>query len=145
MSQQPALQFALGGRAYALAIAPIVEVTAMVAATPLAGETNPALHGVAVRRGDAMLLVDLRHVFGYADAPIDRDTLMIVVRYGSELVGLLVDSIQGVIYFHKEAVRPANDANGFLRGVVVVESAAVQWLDITAILSRTLPTDELEI
>ena len=144
-AKQSALQFQLCGQTYAFSITPIVEVAAMVAATPLAGNPSPALHGVIVRRGEPVLLVDLRRVFGCENAPVDRSTLIIVVRYGKELVGLLVDSIQGVIYFQQEVVRSANDADNFLRGVVVVANSVIQWLDITAILANTLPTDELEI
>lgn len=139
--KHPALRFQVCQQAYALSVSQVVEVTAMMAATPLAGNAGPAIHGVIVRRGQPMVVVDLRRAFGCEKAPIDLSTLIIVIRHGKNWVGFVVDSVQGVIYFREEETRPANSETSFVRAVVVVGGTLLQWLDAAAVLAHTLPTD----
>lgn len=126
------------GQRYALSVDEVVEVAAMLEVAPLEANSNPALHGVVIRRGEPLLLVDLRWVLRCADAPIDLNTLFVVVTNGYELVGLLVDRVEGVVYLHEKDVRAMRGGVGYVRGVVAHEGSLVQWLHPTNILKDTL-------
>lgn len=139
----PVLVCALCDQKYALPITYVVEVAAMVESAQINDDhTSPALYGVVIRRGAPMLLIDLRRVFGCAAAPVDLDTLFVVVRYGKEVVGFIVDHVQGVVYFAEELLREVSRGSGYVRGVTTHKDEVVQWLNIPAILQDTLPTNE---
>lgn len=138
----PVLCFALCGRDYALSIDDVVEVAAMVEAAPLGANTNPAQYGVVIRRGTPVILIDLRRVFGCEDAPVDLSTLFIVVQHRNEMVGFIVDRVEGVIYFSQGDVRPMNGEQDYVRGVIAQDNRLIQWLRTAPILDDTLPNDD---
>jgi chemotaxis signal transduction protein len=136
----PTLTFQLCDQHYALPIEHIIEVAAMVETAQIQDENaSPALYGVVIRRGEPVMLIDLRRVMGCDDAPIMLDTLFIVVRYGKELVGFIVDHVQGVVYFQEERLREVSRETGYVRGVITHDQVVVQWLNLPAILQSTLP------
>lgn len=137
----PVLLFSLCQRRYAVAIADVVEVAAMVETVPFGDAESPALHGVVVRRGEPMMLVDLRHVFACEEAPVTLETLFIVIQHGNKLVGFIVDHIEGVVYFSTQAVRPVQSGNRFVQSLVSYDNEIVQWLDVSSVVAQTLPAE----
>jgi len=139
----PVLCFEVCGHDYALAIPQVVEVAAMVATADLSELAHPALRGVVIRRGQPLVLVDLRLLFGCPKAEITLETLFVVVQpEGHQMAGFVVDGVQGVLYFDQDKMRPVQGGNGYMRGVVAREQALVQWLDAASILADTLPESE---
>lgn len=137
----PALTFTVCGHTYAISIVDVVEVAAMVETATIADDTDPILHGVVIRRGEPMMLLDLRHLFYCADAPVTLETLFVVVQSNSdkEPVGFLVDQVQGVVYLKQDDVRPVEGGRGYIRGIVAHQQVLIQWLDVNAITAHALP------
>jgi chemotaxis signal transduction protein len=133
--------FELCHQRYAVEVDDVVEVAAMVEAAPLGDDKSAVLHGVVIRHGEPLILLDLRRLMGCDEAVIDLSTLFIVVKPGKELVGFIVDRVQGVIYFLQDDMRPIHDGKGFIRGVVAQDGVLVKWLDVAQILADTLPDD----
>lgn len=137
----PVLCFTLCEQYYALSINDVLEVAAMVETAKLGIDVNPAIQGVIIRHGEPLILIDLRVLFHCPDAPINLSTLFIVVQYGNELVGFIVDSVQGVVYFQKDAIRPVSGENGYVYGVLTHDNTLIQWLNLSTILNNTLPAN----
>jgi purine-binding chemotaxis protein CheW len=138
----PTLRIRLCGNDYVLPIANVIEVAAMVETATLVEQAHPALHGVVIRRGQPLVLLDLRCIFGCQQMSIDVNTLFVVVKHGEELVGLIVDEVLGVIYFADDEIRPIGGGSDYIRGVVAYENTLLQWVQTAAILADILPDDE---
>jgi purine-binding chemotaxis protein CheW len=142
-AQVSVVRFKVCDNDYALAIQDVVEVAAMVETANLGEFAHPALRGVVIRRGQPLVLVDLRVLFGCPAAEITLDTLFVVVQpSGHRMAGFIVDAVQGVVYFSQDAIRPVRGENNYMRGVVAQGQGLVQWLDAVPILSDTLPEGE---
>lgn len=126
---------------YTVTIDEVVEVAAMVESARLSEETHPAVHGVIVRRGLPLVLIDLRVLFYCTDAPVSLNTLFVVVKHHKELVGFIVDHVEGVVYLNLDDVRPVRGGYGFVRGVLAHNHLLVQWLSASAVVAGTLPAE----
>lgn len=142
MADHVLLAITICEKTYGIAIDEVVEVAALVEAAPLGGDDYPAVHGVVIRRGEPMLLVDLRRVFGCPQHTATVDTLFVVVRNLHESVGFLVDNVQGVVYLPYQAMRPMAGNSGHIRGVAAHDGKLVQWLHMQRLIDDTLPADE---
>jgi len=127
---------------YVLPITTVVEVAAMVESASLVKQAHPALHGVVIRHGDPLVLVDLRYVFQCEERPVTTNTLFIVVAHGAEMVGLIVDEVLGVVYFDDNEIRTVGGESGYLRGVVAHQNSLLQWVNTDAVLKDILPHNE---
>lgn len=122
----PILTFIIGEQTYALPIADVVEVVAMVALTP-STDPRPELLGFANRHGHPLPVLDLRPMLGYESKPVDAETLFIVVRQAAHLVGLVVDEVQQVAYIPK--------AQNSVRGIISYKNRLVQVLALNTLLA----------
>lgn len=142
MSEHVLLTFTLCDQRYALSIDEVVEVAALVESAGLGMDAYQSVHGVVIRRGEPMLLVDLRRVFHCEQVTVDVNTLFIVVKNRQEYVGFLVDSVQGVLYLAKDVMRPVHGEHAYIQGVAAHSGDLIQWLQVAPILEDTLPEDE---
>jgi purine-binding chemotaxis protein CheW len=90
------LTFALGGEEYGIEILKVQEIKGFSAITPVPN-MPPHLKGVMNLRGTVVPVVDLRSRFGMPVTAYDRFTVIIVVRVGSRVVGLVVDAVSDVL------------------------------------------------
>lgn len=141
----PVLLCTAGERPYALPVADILEVAALVEITPLPA-APPEVVGVVNRRGAALPLLDLRRCLGHPPRALDLSTLFVVVRAGGpggsgRMAGLITDDVRGVIHLPAEATRLPATGGPFVRGIAVIDSAPVLMLDVTALLQAFAPPD----
>jgi len=129
-------------RRYALHIDEVVEVAAIVESASMMEAGNPALHGVVIRRGEPLILIDLRHLFECDTAPIDLNTLFVVVQHQGELVGLIVDHVAGVVYLDVERFQGRATSNAYIHSVSAHEGELMSRLNLPAVLADTLPESE---
>jgi len=98
------------------------------------------VRGVMNLRGAVVTVIDLRVVLGLEPTVITRKTCNVVVRSGSEQVGLLADGVADVVRVPRGDIEPppANvvGADGrFFRGVYQLERELLVLLDIEPVLA----------
>jgi len=133
----PILTFVLGEQHFALRIEDVVEVAAMVALTAISG-TQAAVLGAANRHGEVLPMLDMRQVIGLSPLQVDDDTLFIVARRGTHLVGLVVDLILQVEYANPRQI-DRRATGHHVSGVVSDDRWLIQLLDVHALLQTFLP------
>ncbi len=100
----------------------------------------PCVRGVMNLRGEVVTVIDLRVILGYPPAVVTRQTCNMVVRWGGERVGLLVDLIGDVVSVGRENIEPPptnipHSRARFLRGVCKLDAGVLSVLDVEQVLS----------
>lgn len=131
-AQQPLLVFSVAQRAYALPIAAVVEVAALVAWVALP-HAPPAILGYANRHGEALLMLDLGHILGDAPCTTTLSTFFVVMAAAGQQVGLVVEAIMGVRYIPEAHIRPAPHTP-YVRAIVSQPEQLIQILSPEALL-----------
>ena len=108
-----------------------------VTAVPRAPEF---VEGVLDVRGSVVPVVDLRRRFGVAEPAHDDDTRIMLVEFGGERLGMVVDSVTEVLRAPETAISapPAyirGLAAEYVRGIVRLEGRLVILLDLERILT----------
>ncbi len=132
------LSFPLDQDFYALEVAELREVNRDLIWTPIPGAPH-YVRGAANLRGTIVTVVDLRRVLGYLERPRDLPPCLLIVAYGGELLGVLVDEVGDVLPLEAEKLQPVpgNLAPGrarFLRGVIQQRTKMVAMLELERIL-----------
>jgi len=131
--------FRLGGEEFGLDVFGVHEILRWQEPTPV--PRAPAfVEGVLDVRGTLVPVVDLRKRFELVQAGYDDDTRIVLVDFGGERLGLVVDAVTEVLRAPETAVSsPPAYFKGlsaeFLRGIVRLEGRLVVLLDLDKILS----------
>jgi purine-binding chemotaxis protein CheW len=133
-SQVSLLSFRLAKQLYCLPIANVVEVAAMISIDRLP-DASPALIGVANRHGEILPMLDMRLAFNIEQSPINSSSLFIVAEYRKQMLGLLVDEIQQVLYVNAKALKPAGTSSRFMSHLLNFENKLYQQIDVKALLA----------
>jgi chemotaxis signal transduction protein len=136
-SQIALLSFRLAKQLYCLPIANVVEVAAMISIESLP-DAPDALLGVANRHGEILPMLDLRLAFKTELSPISSSTLFIVAEYRGQMLGLVVDEIQQVLYVNPKALKPAGSTSRFMSHLLNFENRLYQQIDVKALLAAYL-------
>lgn len=141
--------FLVGEEVYGIDINAITEVVRPMKITPL--PHMPAfIEGVINLRGGIIPVVDLRKRFGLShEQALSRKTRMLITRGGArasarshgELLGLIVDGVQEVLYVSLSDIAPAPAAatgarTDFITGMAKTGGHLVIVLNIGGILSQ---------
>jgi purine-binding chemotaxis protein CheW len=100
------LIFQIEGRQFALAAQLVRQVTRAVAVVPLP-KAPPIVEGVINVRGSLAPVLDIRHRFGLAPAPLSPDQHFVIAQAGPRLVALRVDRALEIVSVDKTAIEPA--------------------------------------
>ena len=73
--------------------------------------------GVINLRGEIATVIDLRKKFGLAEADKEKNREIVVVRVGSENIGLMVDRVRDVIWADKKDITPPPSNIGGVTGI----------------------------
>ena len=131
--------FRIGEQEFCLDIMAVREIRGWVAATPLPHSPD-YVKGVMNLRGAVLPIVDLAARLGLGRVEPTHRHVVIVVKIGERLVGLLVDAVCDILTIPHSLVQPAPDIacdnlRGFVRGVITLDGRMITWID----LERTLP------
>lgn len=129
----PILTFRLEDQTYALAIGDVVEVAVMVELIHLPGAPDEFL-GMANRHGEALPMLDLRRIFGFAPRPLSTATLFVVAEEGEQRVGLVVDEVHQVEYVPFSHLRETT--NPYIHRVISHKSGLIQMIALAPLLKR---------
>ena len=131
--------FRLGGEEFGLDVFAVHEILRYQ--EPTAVPRAPAfVEGVLDVRGTLVPVVDLRRRFELPQIAYGDDTRIVLVDFGGERLGLVVDEVTEVLRAPETAVSPPPRyvrglAAEFVRGIVRLEGRLVVLLDIDRILS----------
>jgi purine-binding chemotaxis protein CheW len=101
--------FSLGRERYALETRAVREVLRLIDLTPLPGAPAP-FAGVTNHRGEILVVVDLRALFGIAAEGVTDLSRVVVLGEGESQVGLLADQVSEVKKLRPEAIEPPPDS-----------------------------------
>ncbi len=131
--------FRVGGEEFGLDVFSVHEILRYEPPTPMPGA--PAfVDGVLDVRGTLVPVVDLRRRFEVGELRYDEDTRIVLVDFGGERLGLVVDEVREVLRVPETAVAPPPSfvrglAAEFLRGIVKLGDRLVVLVDLDRILS----------
>lgn len=122
------ITFQLGEQVLGVDIMAIREIRAWSPATPL--PNVPAyVRGVVNLRGVVLPVLDLRHRIGWGETEPTARHVIIVVRVGEQLQGLIVDAVNDIVAINPEDIQPlpevGDGTSSFLDGLVTVDDRMI--------------------
>lgn len=135
------LEFYLGGESYAVELLKVKEVITPPKLTPIP-EAPSYVSGLINLRDLVIGVIDLRKKLGITPDKDTRQTAVIIFDLEGGVVGVIVDSIQGVINITKEGIKPIPDAEGkssaHLMGILQQEKKLSIWLDPQNLFNKNI-------
>ncbi len=137
--------FRVGDVPCALRIDEVLEIKRIERITPV-HRAPEYIRGVVNLRGRIVSVIDLRIKLNYRSGEVLPQSRLVVVRRGSEQIGLLVDSIEDAVVARNREIRmPPSNVHGaearFFKGVYQASETLVAILDIQTVLEKD-ETDE---
>jgi purine-binding chemotaxis protein CheW len=131
--------FRLGEDVYAADIMRIKEIIRPQKLTSLP-KSPSFVEGVLNLRGTVIPVIDLRKRFDFPLASHDKNTRLLIVAVGRQLLGLEVDEVTEVITLHVKDIKPppqvVNGVNAeYLVGVCLVKDSLIMLLNLDKILT----------
>ena len=140
-SSRQLITFQLGDQILGVDIMAIREIRAWSPATPL--PNVPAhVRGVVNLRGVVLPVLDLRHRLGWGMTEPTARHVIVVVRIGEQLQGLIVDAVSDIATVAPEDMQPLPDmgdaaAAQFLDGLATVDDRLILILALDRLVERT--------
>ena len=141
---QELISFRIGEQEFCVDIMAVREIRGWTQATPLP-QAPSYVRGVINLRGAVLPIVDLSARLGLGATEPSVRNVIIVVRIGTSLVGLLVDAVSEVLTATAEMIQPTPDVSCdavkmFIRGILALDGRMVSWIT----LDKILPEQEAE-
>jgi len=142
------LTFALNAQLYGVSIGTVREINRVSEITPVP-RTPDFVAGVMNLRGKVIPVVNLRMKLGFEAIPHTKETCIIVIETTLGQVGMIVDSVSGVIELSSTQIEPTpnlGDTNTeFVLGMGKVENKVIILIDIVRALSTQQLNEVAEI
>ncbi|NJR77103.1 chemotaxis protein CheW [Sphingomonas corticis] len=128
------ITFELGDQSLGIDIMAIREIRAWSPATPLPN-VPPHIRGVVNLRGVVLPVLDLRMRMGWGLTDPTTRHVIIVVRIGEQLQGVIVDAVNDIVTVRAEDMQPLPDvgsveAAALLEGLATVDDRMILVLDL---------------
>jgi purine-binding chemotaxis protein CheW len=135
------LTFRVGDEEYGVGVLEVEEVRRLVPVTSVPG-TPSYVRGMANLRGMVVPVVDLRARFGREPAPDGRHTILIVVRRGARLVGIVADAFSDVFEPEETGLKERGaSVDAAIRALVRRDTRLIALLDV----GRVMGLDDEEV
>jgi purine-binding chemotaxis protein CheW len=144
MSRQ-LITFQLGDQYLGVDIMAIREIRAWSPATPLPNVPSH-VRGVVNLRGVVLPVLDLRHRLGWGMTDPTARHVIIVVRIGEQLQGIIVDAVNDIVTVQTEDMQPLPDmgdaaAQQFLDGLATIDQRLILVLALDRLVERAAMAD----
>jgi purine-binding chemotaxis protein CheW len=133
------IAFRIGEQDYGVDITTVREIRGFSSATPL--PRSPSyVRGVINLRGTVLPIIDLAERLGFDPIqPTDR-SVVVVVKIGAQLNGLLVDAVSDILTVTEDMIQPtpqfpAEAARSYVKGIIATEGRMISLIDV----QETLP------
>ena len=132
--------FIVDQETYGINVMQVQEVLPMSEIAPVPG-APPYVLGIINLRGNVVTVVDTRMRFGLSPRETDDDSRIVVVETGSQVAGILVDSVAEVTYVREDEVDTApnvgnDEAARYIQGVVSRDKELLILVDVNRLLTR---------
>jgi purine-binding chemotaxis protein CheW len=130
------LTFRLADHEYAVNIMSVREIRGWTRATPM--PHSPAcMKGVINLRGTVLPVMDLAERLGLPSREQNERNVIIVVKQGNAMTGLLVDAVSDIIALSEDSMQPPPDlspggATGVVSALTLVDDRMIRVLDLAA-------------
>ncbi len=112
------LAFVVAGEAYAFPLEHIREILRYRRATPVPRAQEQVL-GILSVRGQVTTVVDMRRALRMEETPPTRQTRILLIDEGEEVVGVVVDRVLQVFRLHTDEIEVASTVSGDLSEYVI--------------------------
>lgn len=137
------VSFNIGSEEFGVDILKVREINRMVEITRVP-QAPHYVEGVINLRGKVIPIVDLRKRFGLELKEHDKNTRIVVVDIGGNILGMIVDSVSEVLRLPASTIEPPPEIvtgvnSEYIKGVAKLEDRLLIFLD----LSRVINAEEL--
>jgi purine-binding chemotaxis protein CheW len=142
--RQELIAFRIGEQEFCVDIMAVREIRGWTPATPLP-QSPGFVKGVINLRGAVLPIVELGARLGLTTSEPTARHVIIVVRIGEQLVGLLVDAVCDILTITDESLQPTPDVacdmvQTFVKGILAIDGRMISLIA----LDHVLPTIEAE-
>ena len=135
------LTFQLAEQEYALDIMSVREIRGWTRATPLPHAPH-YMKGVINLRGTVLPVMDLGERLGLPARQQSERNVIIVVKYGDAMTGLLVDAVSDIITLTVDDLQPPPDMVGIgsanvVSNLTLIDDRMIRVLDLAATVTLT--------
>lgn len=133
------LTFTLGAEEYGIAILKVQEIRGYDSVTAIAN-TPAFIKGVINLRGIIVPIVDLRIKFNLGSVSYNELTVVIILNFGTRVVGVVVDSVSDVLTLAHEQIKAAPALSTsldtrYIMGLGAVDQRMLILVDIERLMS----------
>ena len=132
------ISFRIGEQEFCVDIMAVREIRGWTPATPL--PQSPAfIAGVINLRGAVLPIMDLAARLGFSSSVTSARSVIIVVKVGERMVGLLVDAVSDILMITDDMVQVAPDVacdrvRSFVRGLISLEGRMISLIGLDRLL-----------
>ena len=135
---EPFVLFELAGTTYGVRSRFVQQLEMVEHVTPVPNAI-PAVEGVVLARGQVIPALNLRVRFGFAKAPFDLRSRLLVVNKGGRTLGLIVDTAREFLRIPEAAVEPPPAAitglsGKYLEGIATIKDRMILVLDLDEVI-----------
>ncbi|KGF68504.1 chemotaxis protein CheW [Hoeflea sp. BAL378] len=131
------IAFTIGDQEFCVEVMAVREIRGWTPATPLPHSPG-YVRGVINLRGVVLPVMDMSQRLGMDRTDPSQRHVIIVIQTGSQLVGLLVDSVSDILAVAESAIQPAPDVSremgrDFVQGIIPIEGRMVCLIQLNAL------------
>jgi purine-binding chemotaxis protein CheW len=135
------VSFNIGSEEFGVDILKVQEINRMVEITKVP-QAPAYVEGVINLRGKVIPIVDLRKRFNLDIKQYDKNTRIVVVDIGGNIMGMVVDSVSEVLRLPSSTIEPAPEIvtgvnSDYIRGVAKLEDRLLIFLDLSKVIDMT--------
>ncbi len=132
------VSFKIGSEEFGVDILKVQEINRMVEITKVP-QAPHYVEGVINLRGKVIPIVNLRKRFNLELKEYDKNTRIVVVDIGGNIMGMVVDSVSEVLRLPSDTIEPAPEiATGvnseYIKGVAKLEDRLLIFLDLSKVI-----------
>ncbi|MFZ1964615.1 MAG: chemotaxis protein CheW [Roseiarcus sp.] len=131
--------FCIGVQEFCIDIMSVREIRGWTPATPLPHAPS-YVRGVINLRGSVLPIVDLAERLGFPPIEATARQVIIVVQFGGQIIGLLVDAVSDILTQSTENIQPTPDiatdvVKSFVRGVLAIDERMIGLVELDSLMS----------
>ncbi len=130
--------FTLHNEFYGMNVMQVKEVLRHTHIAPVPGSAEYIL-GILNLRGNVVTVVDMRRCFHVEESPISEQSRIIIAEIDKQVFGVLVDSVQEVVYLQDEDIdRPTtinDEKQRFVQGLVNHQERLLILVELNKLIS----------
>nr|WP_321497808.1 chemotaxis protein CheW [uncultured Methanolobus sp.] len=133
--------FQLGGEEFGVEIMKVQEIIRMPEITQIP-QSPEFVEGVINLRGKIIVVINLDKRFNLASKEVDAHSRIIVVEIGTNVVGMIVDSVNEVLRIPRSSVDPAPElvtstiSREYITGVGKIDDRLLILLDLAKVMNK---------